>query len=1391
MVPICGFQLKIAIVPGNTPFLISNTLLRALKASIDVEEHTIWSKLLQREFPMQLSPRGLFLIDLNDLAAGKDNSANSCGADTHLAACDVTKVAQSSLPDLGMQPNSQHQPNPNPSSESSKVSGLEDTGTPNVAPSSCDVRNSQRTDAVAKSTGSSNLIASSSCDTNSKTHVVVGAAPEANPSASRGGEGRFQSPVSRGDESDGHRLRSSPQGKGISDCVADRSGLDHVVCGKVPELPEDVPSSVCALCEQHAGPRRTARGASAIDHGSDNRHNQCDHHATDTSSKPIECHSQGQGTQCSSSHDAERSELRLRTGTGGCIGSHCHGPSAEEHQHPREPCGQYGDSHAEHPAASGDADCTDAVQQDSSSRDGRAVGSAIVEPDLTMHHAGEVIDDMIHHASHVENQCKERLLFQHLIKKLELELDQVRRQVTHHKIRQPSLKIFEIFCSSNSQITLQGNNLGFPSRRFGLEQGNLETVEGRRSMFTTLISRNPEHVWYSPVCGPWSGWSSLNGSQSMTAFDQLQARRLLHLEQVALGIVLLRYQRSQERHFHWEQPKTSLMLKLPYLEELHAYTRAASFDMCTAGDLKDPVNNKHYKKGMTVMTTSKIVADHLEKLRCSGQHEHQTIEGSIYVYGQRMNRSAFSENYPRKFARQIVRVMCQLRFPREKPLLLLTEAFATSSSEPLPKRRRLTVVKRPAPAKCTEVTTDTTVKRRKLNGKQTPMNALEQWTQVFDLVDGKLPRVGRIELTDDNILQMAQDLIHDKQIKRVIARRGANRTIGPPKDLTADEAPYRKCVFLKRGTKQIFMEDKWESWGELSQRQLVRPSHSCRINITMFAGDPEEMRSSSAVNSGAPQDEVTQDDSNVPDINSEDPKPDTSSSPRATDMAHAKDSTDQTNNSSHDNNNINSNSNTKLNLFQHLAKDEQSLIWRSHQNLGHPSPEKLSTILRQQGYRPEICQAALQLQCPTCVKHSLPKSGRTGSLRDDSDFNDRIAIDGVSWTNSKGQSFHFYHVIDWSTNFHAASIAPSKTSENMINAIGQMWLSWAGIPGEIPVDAGSEFSCEDFMTFLQSCNIRATTTSPEAHHQNGKIERHGAVLQRMLDKFDSEHTIASYKDLQQALWWCIQAKNANSIRRGFAPEVLVLGKHTRLPGSITSDSLLPAHALADSDTAQGLQFRQQLAYRECARRAFHSADNDAALRKALLRRSTPHRGQYEPGEWVMIWKPHSSMGNVNQGMWVGPMKVILQEGQHTLWATMSSKLFRAAPENVRPVTSCEAREITVRPNEPSVSEVARHIPARVQGDITQYHNYQMPNLSNTSTETTPSPPTITPVTEIIPTEAITSPIINHPIIQVIPKPLDNQTKNQKSLQNHQILQYLPYQQHPQRPYQYPMMMMKN
>lgn len=903
-------------------------------------------------------------------------------------------------------------------------------------------------------------------------------------------------------------------------------------------------------------------------------------------------------------------------------------------------------SHAQHrecPAASDSASRFP-------SRESRAV-----DPDWafqTILDAGDVSFECNLDSSPESNRERQRFL--KLVNQYQQELQDIQRNTS---VKSGAFDVFEVFCHPQSTLTHQCQQKGFKAMRFSRDQGDLQSFEGRSHLFRSIVKHEPRNIWFAPTCGPWSGWSNINGSRSIQAWDDLQNRRIIHLEQIALGIVLLRFQRETGHHLHWEQPQNSLMFKLPYLTELYHYTQAIDIDMCVAGLLRDPENGKPIKKGLTIMSTSERLSRELQGLRCPGNHDHQVIEGSITVDGQRMNRSAFTERYPRRFARKIAGILCSRQLVMSPPILFTEHEDLDSIlvNDDNVKRRRIATA--PKLSRTIPVNEQPPVKRLRLSEKQTPVDHRASWLEIFTKVDKMLPRVGRRPITDPLVLQQIDRMIPDKQVKQVLACRGTSRSLGPPSSLSISEAPFRKGVYLERKDENVTIDVDWDNWEIMSQRQLLRPTPACRINITVFAANPIAGRSDSAES-----------------IENQDQRPTKESMPQESLQQMSPDESSLTRSQLAD-----LSSRNQPESFQNLPRNERAAILRAHRNLGHPSAEKLSTILRQQGFRPEVIRAASELKCSVCDAQAEPKHARPSVLRDDLDFNDRISIDGFEWTNSKGKTFHVYHVIDWATSFNVACIAPSRTTEDMIHNLIRMWFQWAGSPSEILVDAASELNSQEFTVFVQSHNIRLTTISPEAHFQNGKSERHGAILQKMLDKMDSENPISSYQDLQKCLWFCTQAKNSCGLRKGFAPETLVLGKQTRLPGSVASDHLLPAHMLADSDCAAGLKFREQLNFRECARRAYHSADNDAALRRAVLRRSNPIRGNYRTGEWVMVWK----QGNgALPGQWIGPMKVVVHENNKTVWTTMASKLYRCAPEHVRPVTASEAQDILVKSDDP-------------------------------------------------------------------------------------------------------------
>lgn len=90
--------------------------------------------------------------------------------------------------------------------------------------------------------------------------------------------------------------------------------------------------------------------------------------------------------------------------------------------------------------------------------------------------------------------------------------------------------------------------------------------------------------------------------------------------------------------------------------------------MCVAGGMRDPVSMKVMRKGLVIATTSMAMHACLDPLTCIRDHEHQMIEGGIESQGLTMARSAFSEIYPRKFARLVAKQILERCFPHDKPI---------------------------------------------------------------------------------------------------------------------------------------------------------------------------------------------------------------------------------------------------------------------------------------------------------------------------------------------------------------------------------------------------------------------------------------------------------------------------------------------------------------------------------------------------------------------------------------------------------------------------------------------------------------------------------------------------------------------------------------------------
>ena len=828
-----------------------------------------------------------------------------------------------------------------------------------------------------------------------------------------------------------------------------------------------------------------------------------------------------------------------------------------------------------------------------------------------------------------------------IIKKMWQELGMVVQQEQMFPKQGKSINVLEVMCSGESEITTQVNALGGRAKRFGLGEGDLSTSEGRRKMFQILVRERPEDLWYSPVCAPWCKWNQFNAAKSLALCEKVLNDRWESLWQLCLAVVLFRYQSALGRHFHIEQPLGSDMYRVPCMQGIVSSLSLCTFDLCRLGHLKEPQTGIPIRKRLVVGTSSQALHRFLNGKLCKQDHQHYPIAGSTKCNNQTIPLSKFTESYPKKFARQIVKVILGDK-NKENP------TYANEAEHPTKKRR------------LGEKTSAATIERMFPN---------ISWQTTLSLADRTAPRVGAMVIEDGDLMNMVQKLCPKHIVKHLVLCRGTDRYTGPSKRVHQGEAPLRLRTCIRRRFEDIQVDEEWESWERLTFKGLRRKGTPARVSMTVFASvrheepsmethshDARPSSADVAIPQGHERPEMEESVAKRPCMRD---RPEEESITTKKDEGIGEPRTV-----------IDLASKKHGPLFMDLTREEQHWLLKLHRNLGHPGHMKLQEYCRQLGCENRLVKAIEHLRCSTCLEASQPTIARPSAIHAAGDFGDNVSMDGFTWTNQQGSQFHVYHFVDQSTGYQTAVCSPGRSTEAAIRAVIHGWISWAGAPGQLCMDAATEFNSETFLNFLQKHGIKPRVIATDAHWQNSRAERHGGILQEILKRMDIEEAITTYEQLEASLAFATHTKNQWSRYRGFPPEMLVFGKQRHNAASNISDLTTASHGLAAAETPDGLRFREELAIRERARRAFAQVDNCQVMRRAILQHTRPKREEYLKGSWVMIWRKRGeSVGN-----WQGPMQVVMQESPQVIWVTMGSKLFRIAPEHVRPLSAVEESE---------------------------------------------------------------------------------------------------------------------
>eukprot|EP00435_Cladocopium_sp_Y103_P038988 s374_g10.t1 len=543
------------------------------------------------------------------------------------------------------------------------------------------------------------------------------------------------------------------------------------------------------------------------------------------------------------------------------------------------------------------------------------------------------------------------------------------------------------------------------------------------------------------------------------------------------------------------------------------------------------------------------------------------------------------------------------------------------------------------------------------------------------MLEKKTPRVGNAYCqVGDPELAAVQRLIPHVEVRLVIMCRGTERHRIPKETFPREDIPLRKMVYVDRTSGDIVDLGAFEEWEKLPKTKQTQKAGPARISASIFGRPPKQ---EGILGDSCEENAVSSGEGNNPSDSQG------SHSGFVDQSSHGK--------------SVVSAALEQMPIkvpaeivpegwapkivpvhgpaFLRLSASQQSDLLRLHHNLGHPDPARLRRLLETQKADPLVIAGAADMQCDVCVEtQPKPKLANPGTIHEHLDFNDVVGADGAYWKSGSGQTYHFMHFIDEGTLFHVGMVS-GRTTEEQISTFEKAWLLWAGPCKTLYLDPAWEYVNPKWNDYLQKENIRVTMAAGDSHWQIGRAEIYGKIIKDMLTRMDKEEPISNLQDFQKCLRQAFAAKNSLSRAKGYTPEQALLGKSRSLPASLTSDDGTSAHALAESNTPEGVRFRESLQRREQARRAFIESDNDSACRRALLRRSRPGSVEYESGDWVLYWRTIKGNPRGARGRWYGPAQVITVEQKRVIWLSHGGYLIRASPQHLRPASLREYKAL--------------------------------------------------------------------------------------------------------------------
>ena len=148
-----------------------------------------------------------------------------------------------------------------------------------------------------------------------------------------------------------------------------------------------------------------------------------------------------------------------------------------------------------------------------------------------------------------------------------------------------------------------------------------------------------------------------------------------------------------------------------------------------------------------------------------------------------------------------------------------------------------------------------------------------------------------------------------------------------------------------------------------------------------------------------------------------------------------------------------------------MKKKQYPELKKLHRVFGHPTPEKLSALLKTAGEFDKQVEKKLERifkNCSICQKHRKKSKRPTVSFPKANDLNEVVSIDlkpVALITDDKRDKRQIVYMVDEASRFTRGGISKSKEAEDVVKVLLDKWcLDFMGYPKKsFLADRGTEF----------------------------------------------------------------------------------------------------------------------------------------------------------------------------------------------------------------------------------------------------------------------------------------------------------------------------------------------